>query len=179
VSLIAIRPFRGYEDPGLPQGFWHFRLAALGDATGGQLSVAIRFQIVGRPSPSQLWSLDQLMINSTTSSTAISARLQVVNMDQVPAMGSTGALSDTYSMELSPDTFGVALRRQLCQLPLFVGQPIDNNLNAGLQIDVPNVNALSLNVRAQGYFWGPGAINAPGGVRRPVDGLYAGVTGGG
>jgi len=174
-ALVSIRPFRGYAEPGLPAGVWHFRLAALGDGSAGNLSVVAAFQITGRRSPSQLWSLDQLMVNSTTSASTIDARLQIVNMDEVPEMGSTGALSDTYSLALNPDTFGVALRRQLAQLPLFMGQPINNGLNAGIQVDVPNPGATSLNMRAQGYFWTPDAINADGGVRRPPDGLFAGA----
>lgn len=172
-ALIAIRPFRGYADPGLPNGTWHWRLSALGDASGGLLTVQARLQIAGSPSPSQLFSLDQLMVNSTTSSVAIDARLQVQNMDRVPNMGSTGFLSDTYSLELAPDLFGVALRVPLAQLPLFMSQPIDNNLGSGFAVDVANALNLSLAVRGQGYFWGPEAINAPGGPRRPVDGLYS------
>lgn len=178
-SLIAIRSFRGYADVGLPAGMWHFRLSGLGDATGGILAVLARFQVTGSPSPSQLWSLEQLMVNSTTSSTVIDARFLVENMDLVPEMGSTGALSDTYALLLEPDTFGVALRRNLAQLPLFMGQPIDNSLNSGFQVNVPNVDGLSLAMRAQGYFWTPGAINSLGGVRRPVDGLYSGYSSGG
>ena len=171
--LAAIRRFAAYQDPGLPAGSWHFRLAALGDVTGGLLSVGCRFQITGSPAPSQLWSVEQLMINSSTSAIAIPARLQIQNMDAVPEMGSTGALSDTYQVTLEPDLFAVSLQLEESPVQLFLGSPLDNNLNSGFQVDVANADGLSLSVRAQGYFWTPGAIGAPGGPRRPVDGLYA------
>lgn len=172
VALVAVRPFAGYVEPGLPAGYWHFRLATLGDASGGILAAGGRFQQTGAPAPSLFYSLEQLMVNSTTSSSAIDARLQMINMDPVPEMGSTGALSDTYALELLPGIFGVALADPRRILPLFMGHAIDNDGNAGFTLDVDNGDGLSIAVRAQGYFWTPGAIHGPGGLRRPADGLY-------
>lgn len=174
-SLVAVRPFRGYDDPGLPSGYWHFFLSALADASGGGLSVAARFQIAGSPNPSQLYSLETLMINRSGGVGTVNLRFQQQNMDNVPNMGSNGALFHIYTMQVTDQIFGSeqAIFDASRFLPFFMGQPIDNNLSSGFQIDDANNNVGDLAVRAGGYFWGPGSINAPGGPRRPIDGLYA------
>ena len=175
-ALVSIRPFRGYVDPGLPTGYWSFFGSVLGDGSGGLMSVFVRMQIASSPNPSQYYSLEQLMVRQTSDAVDVPARLSVANMDPQPDVGSTGALQDTYNLPLFFDLSGfngASLRLSDSPTPLFIGHPIDNNLASGLNFDHGNVNAASLVIRAQGYFWEPGAINASNGLRRPVDGMYA------
>jgi len=172
-SLIAIRNFNGYQEPGLPAGYWHFELSSLGDASGGLNSVLVRFQVAGSPSPSQLWSLEHLNVSSSGIGVGVLARLQITNMDLVPPMGSNGATAFTYTLTLIAGVFGVDMEYQNSPIQLFLGRAIDNNLNAGFQVDYDNVDATSLRIRAGGYFWPPGAATADGGPRRPLQGLYA------
>lgn len=178
ISVPAtIRPFNGYADPGLPIGAWLGRIAVLGDASGGIMSVNIRMQLAGNNAAYLFWSLEQIMINSTVA-VSRTVRLQVINMDPFPIQPSTGALSDNYHVDIGNSGAGstaenMALQDANAGLPLFMGRPDPNGNNAGLTIDDANSDGLSLAVRAQGYVWSARSVVAPGGLRRPVDGLYS------
>lgn len=171
----AIRPFRAFAEPELPDGYWAVHAAVLGDASGGLMSINVRFSTGTEPNPSSLWNLEQLMLRHTAV-TALNCRIDYGNMDVQPNNGSTGALNKVYQLFLidmgAVDT-GAAGSLLSNQLPLFLGAA-RKEVNSDLAFDVNNVNAASFVVMAQGYFWGPGAINAPGGPQRPARGLFGG-----
>jgi len=172
VAQVSVRPFSGFVDPGLPVGFWFATAQALGDASAGLNSVAFRFQDTGAPAPSLYWSLEQLNINISDPNVQ-NCRLQIANMDNVP-----GSLNFAINFALNLTTFDLGggaaiLTRDLAFLPLFLGNPVDNGLSSGLQIDVDNTLAATVTAKVQGYFWGARSVTSPGGLRRPIDGLYA------
>jgi len=166
-TQVSLRRFSGFQEPGLPAGFWFATASALGDATGGVNSIRFLFQVAGSPAPSLMWSLDQL--NTHTTGVEPSVRLQVANMDQVPGSLDLGAV---YNIRQDGVVFGAQIRDARALVPLFLGQPIDNDFNSGLVFDITNVAAQTLTAKVQGYYWTPGAINSVGGPRRPPDGLY-------
>lgn len=136
------------------------------------MSVNIRFSAATSPNVSTLWNLEQLMLNTTNLSRTV--RMDFGNMDRQPIGESTGALTKLYQLQL--EDFGTAapgagldLDSQL--LPLFLGTA-DKGLSGDLAFDLDNVTATSFAVMAQGFFWGPGAVNAPGGPQRPATSLY-------
>jgi len=63
-------------------------------------------------------------------------------------------------------------------LPLFLGSvaPVAS-LAATIEVGADNIDATSFTVTIQGYIWEPRSIQAPGGLRRPVDSLYGGGRG--
>lgn len=168
----TIRPFRGYEEAALPDGYWAAHASVLGDGSAGLASINVRFSTVTEPNASTLWNLEQLLVSVTSS--VVSFRLDYGLMDQFPVGISTGVLTKLIQGEL--EDFGTvaggrALNFKSLALPLFLGAG-RKDTNSDLSIDVDNVNATSLTVFAQGFFWGPGAINAPGGPQRPATSLY-------
>lgn len=173
----TVRPFAGFDELWYPIGTWLAVLSVLGDASGGLMTVNIRMQNAGANAAALYWSLEQLMVNSTVAGPR-SVRLQIVNMDPFPIQPSTGALNDNYHVLLD-DAGGTSaaenMRLQDSQagLPLFLGRPQPDGNNAGLAVDDANVTGTSLGVRAQGYVWSARSIVAPGGLRRPIDGLYS------
>jgi len=59
----------------------------------------------------------------------------------------------------------------LQNMPLFIGAPVQNGVNAGLNFVMSNA-VVSLAVKVEGYYWDPGAINAVGGPQRPPGSIY-------
>jgi hypothetical protein len=159
----------------MPMGLWAVFVSTLGDGTGGLLTTSPRFQVTGEPGNSLLYSLEQFMLNTTLDGGATAAMI-VENMDNLPLNGSTGARSNSIQILLNDNgpalgsscRLGAVLRK-----PMFLGAPVQNGLNAGLQFVMDNT-AVSLAVKAEGYYWDPGAINAIGGPQRPPGSIYGG-----
>jgi len=170
---VTLRPFASRPEPGMPLGLWAVFVSTLGDLSGGLLTTSPRFQLANQPGNTLLYSLEQLGVQTTTAG-GTNAALVIENMDGLPLNGSTGAVSDVYAFAVTDNgpVLGSSLRLQeLLQRPLFLGAPVQNNLNAGLQFVITNA-AVSLSVKAQGYYWDPGAINALGGPQRPPGSIY-------
>ncbi len=166
-----IRPFRGFPEPQLPDGYWVVHASALGDLSGGVLSVNIRFSAATEPNPSTLWNLEQLAITAPTGTVGI--RVDYGNMDFHPIGTSTGSLSKLFTLNTDRTEVSSAesplINRRL--IPVFLGQA-RKDVSGDLSFDVDNADGVSLSVLAQGFFWGPGAINAPGGPQRPLTSLF-------
>jgi len=170
---ITLRPFASRPEPGMPMGLWAVFVSTLGDASGGLLTTSPRMQIAGEPGNTLLYSLEQLMLNTTLDG-GVSAAMTIENMDNLPLNGSTGARSNIVQLQLNDNgaLLGSSMRWQLSQhRPHFLGAPRQNGLNAGLQFVMAN-SAVSLAVKAEGYYWDPGAINAVGGPQRPPGSIY-------
>jgi len=166
-----IRPFRGFADPALPDGYWAAHGAVLGNASGGLMSVNIRMSTSAQPSVSLLWSLEGLMVEGGTGVDS-SVRMDYGGFDLQPLQGSTGSLVKLVRIPLVVmGAGGLALSVEDLGLPIFLGAA-RKDVNVDLAFDVSNANGVSFGAFAQGFFWRPGAINAPGGPQRPQTSLY-------
>lgn len=166
------RPFRAFADPALPDGYWAAHGALLGDASGGLMSINIRISTSAQPSVSLLWSLEQLAIEHNASLTIPSVRLDYGGFDVQPLQGSTGSLTKLVQIQLVPmEVASNAIGFGSIQLPIFLGAA-RKDVNVDLSFDLDNLDASSFSVFAQGFFWGPGAVNAPGGPQRPLNSIY-------
>ncbi len=169
----TIRPFRGYADPALPDGYWTCHAALLTDASGGLVSINIRMSAAAQPNPSTLWSLDQLAIDHSVGG-PLDIRMDFGGFDIQPPQGSTGSLVKTVSISLvdmGANAPGSSLPLENLRRPIFLGAA-RSDVNVDLSFDAENLVGNSFGVFAQGFFWGPGAINAPGGPQRPLTSLY-------
>lgn len=171
-SVMAIRPFRGYADTGLPAGFWVFENVVVGDGSGGVAEVAVQFQAGGRSAPSLYWSLEQINVHSTDNATTRQVQMLVSNMDPIPPLGPAINLARAWALTLAITPVTSALVDRDNPAPVFLGAPRDNALESSLRIADTNTLGAVLTLHAQGYFWSPGGINSEGGIRRPADGLY-------
>ncbi len=175
VVPIQRRPFRGYTDPGLPEGIWIVQSSVLGDAGGGSLNFDILFKDGSLPVPesSLMYSLEQLMI-FLSRNTPIIPSINPANWDEITP-GATGATSHVWRADLSTMslTNGAAgeIREVTPPRAWFLGQVRKNVTNTIIRITVPN-DASSISVKAEGYIWGPRSLNSAGGPRRPADSLY-------
>jgi len=135
------------------------------------MSINVRFSASAEATNSQMYSLEQLAIHATDAA-ALPVRIDMGNFDATPSQGSTGAIFTTYTVTLVVSAgSGASLPLNAINLPLFLGAP-RKDINVDLSFDKVNDGVGSLAVSAQGYFWGPGAINAEGGPQRPPSSLY-------
>jgi len=167
---IINRPWRGYDDPGLPAGMWVAQGTIIGDGSGGFTQVSFNFHTALTPLSGRFFNLEQLEVHKNNDAAQLLG-LTLVNFDLAPI----GVPNRVIQLSLSPtdsQTDAAALDNVAVDLPLFLGRTITPGLATQLIISGVNVNAVSLNAMGQGYIWEPRSIQAPGGLRRPLDSLY-------
>jgi len=171
VNGISIRPWRGYDDPGLPVGMWFAQNAVTGDGSGGSMAVLFEFKSEAEPVSGRFFNLEQLTAHSSNIIN-VACSLQLTNFE---TLGPVGLVNRNWRFEVQDNSNGVAAMNSFTQvpLPLFMGSvaPVAS-LAAQLAVSKINVNITSFVVTVQGYIWEPRSIQAEGGLRRPVDSLY-------
>jgi len=168
-----IRPFRGFADPALPDGYWGVNVGLLGDASGGLMSINIRMSASAQPSASLLWNIEQFIVDTSLNGPR-DMRLDYGGFDIFPLQGSTGSVTKLMAVRLEDMGAGIgggSTRMGSLGLPIFLGSP-RKDVNVDLSLDTDNSNGANLSWFVQGFFWGPGAVNAPGGPQRPLTSLY-------
>ena len=77
---IDVRPYTGYDDPGLPVAAYIAQAGIAGDASGGNLFIDFLFQRSADNQVSELFNLEQLAIDTTDSSNR-EGTMETVAMD--------------------------------------------------------------------------------------------------
>jgi len=169
---VTQRPWRGYTDPGLPVGMWIAQGTILGDASGGNQIINFVFKGEGEPLGARFYNVEQVEAHMTRNIGAtVNAAMVLTNFDIV---GPTGLVNRIVRVPL--DTDGVtdsALTITSLHLPIFLGRPQLVDLPTELTLRAFNTLNETLFFTAQGYIWEPRSLLVEGGLRRPVDSLYA------
>ncbi len=173
-STVSIQPrmWRGYDDPGLPVGAYIAHTVALGDATGGNNTLTFTFKLAGEPISGRFFSVEQLNAFTTQDVTA-DGSFQVINFERV-ATFMIGQRVWSMLLERDGITSAAFARHDLAiPQPLFLGQT-SRVLSEPSQVVMvsANVNIVAFSGVIQGYIWEPRSVMAPGGLRRPIDGVY-------
>jgi len=170
---IRIRPWRGYDDPGLPVGMYVAQGATLGDASGGDRIIFFDFKGEGNPVSGRLFNIEQINVIAT-GATAQVGHMVANNWESVSAVG---LINRQWRFNLVNNNNGFAAmdEREYLPMPLFLGAvaPIPS-LAADIEIGTDNEDGDTLLATIQGYIWEARSIQAPGGLRRPTDSLYGG-----
>lgn len=170
-TRIQNRPFRAFEDPGLPQGLWVAATTLSGDASGGLANIQVLFQLSAEPLSGLYYNLEQWSFSDDgIDSGGPDIEVNVVNLDFVTpatpiAQWSWGSVRHIGAGK--PGNSSNSMPR-----PLFLGTPNAPGNTAQVIFGTDNVNGSFYRCVAQGYIWGPRSVLAPGGLRRPVDGIY-------
>jgi len=170
---IRIRPWRGYDDPGLPVGMYVAQGAVTGDASGGDMNVFFVFKQEAEPVSGRFFNVEQINVFHTDTTFKF-GHIIATNWEAVSAVGLINR-QWRFELETNANAF-TALNDQIYfPLPLFLGQvaPV-RDLQADIAFGVDNVDLTSLVCSIQGYIWEPRSVQAEGGLRRPVDSLYGG-----
>jgi len=171
-NSVSNRPWRGYDDPGLPVGMWVGQNAVTGDGSGGDMIVFMDFKAEGEPISGRQWNLEQINIFHSDTTT----RVGHVVLNNFEILGPVGLVNRQWRFEIEDNADNVAaLTNQIyLPLPLFLGQAEIPDFPCQLEVGINNINMTSLVVTAQGYIWEARSVQAEGGLRRPVDSLYGG-----
>lgn len=165
-----MRPWGGGRTP-LPIGTWVGGGNVIGDGTGGNMAVIIRFQVLGAPKlASLMMSIDDLSMHSTNPA-ARPATMVTVNMDR----GLADASQWTFQMEADATgvTRGTAMSAKDGQiLPLFFSGMRVTGTSPQINFETENVNVVVFTVTASGYLWDGAARSFPGGPLRPIGGIF-------
>lgn len=170
---VQQRPWRGYDDPGLPVGMYISQGLVTGDASGGNMILIYNFRLEGDAASGRFYNLEQMnLFHSGT--TALTVGMVATNWDIV---GEQGLLNRQWRSRLMENTNSVSpiLASEALALPLFLGitSPVAS-LAAQLELSVDNVDLTTLVGTIQGYIWEPRSVLSEGGLRRPMDSLYGG-----
>ena len=167
---VDVRPYSGYAEPSFPIGAWIAQGGLAGDASGGNLTFDFLFQRDDDALVTELYSLEQISIDSTASANH-SGNMQTIRMDQLAP--NRPASPSIWGFFLVARVTGAALDLEESNiLPLWLGAPNLDEGGKGLRFTFANVDLRLFAITIQGYMWGPRSVLASGGPRRPVGGLF-------
>lgn len=166
---VSYYPFPGYADPSLPAGAWAGAQSVEGDLSGGSRIVDLIFSPAGQPLSSRMYSLEQVSVSDERNNTQ-AGTLQSL------ALGKAGALNfDALFMTvdmIAGVSFGSISAKDDAWRSWWLGRSNRNSIAAGLRFTVSNSDGDIIIFAAQGYWWDARSLQAPGGPRRPVGGLF-------
>lgn len=167
------RAWRGYDDPGLPVGMYIAYGVVLGDASGGRQEVEIEFKRANAAVSGNHYNIEQMNVFVAGTVTTLDLKIQAINFERLQNFMIGERI---WRYDLSSDgSAAVAGSNQAISFPLpkFLGQgSIVPGEASTFTCSVNNVLSNLLSVAVQGYIWEPRSMMAPGGLRRPIDGLY-------
>ena len=163
-------PFRGYDDPSLPSGAWVAHGLASGDGTGGNLEVGLLLQLSGDPLSSRLYNLEQVRAHDGAG-VAQNGLMFIQNLGHLTANRPLPGRFYAFEMVLGPPG-AAATAFNVLNRPIFLGAPSAAGDVAALVFRILNAAGQALVITAYGYIWEPRSILAPGGLQRPVNGLW-------
>lgn len=173
VATAQMRSWGASPDPALPEGAWICQVVATGDATGGPLIAQIDFQKANTSLSSRLFSLEQMsLVMSQNVSTFWD--LHTFNLETFERLGIANRVWPLTLVQISENTGDAIPLGELAGLPLFLGSPSVQGVAAGIDFRTSNQDGPTFTAFCQGYFWGPGALTAPGGPQRPLRSMYGG-----
>ena len=173
-TTIRRRPWRGYDDPGLPVGMYVGQHTVAGDASGGDMIIFFDFKGEGEPVSGFFFNVEQINVFASVTTVTI-AHAVATNWETI---GDAGLVNRQWKLGMQNNLNDVSALDSdtYFPLPLFLGSvaPIAS-LAATLEFGTDNLGvAESFTATIQGYIWEPRSIQAEGGLRRPVDSLYGG-----
>lgn len=169
-NIIQVYPTAGYEPgAGLPMGVWRGMSRVTGDASGGTLQNRLIFNQTGARFNSNDYSLEQFGLENGVS-TAVTLQINTQNMLGTFALDDTVGLRFGVDLE-DPIAADVAPNVRDLRLPLhmWIGHQNTAEIQCFLQAQSVNILNTVQTFYAMGYYWGPGARNAPGGIKYPTN----------
>jgi len=170
-AQVVFYEFPGHADPGLPIGAWAAQGNVTGDASAGSRILDVVFAPSTQPRNSLMYSLEQLSVLDESNTSSV-IEVSTVNLGQAASTD----FSQAWAANMVADTAGVNANLLAADAQffrgLFLGRSSGQSVGVLLRIGADNIDTEDIIVHAEGYMWGVRSLNAPGGPRRPVSGLY-------
>lgn len=167
---IRNRPWRGYDDPGLPSGMWYAWVGVTGDSSGGDRIARILFETEATPLTGRHYSIEQLESHDERD-TSITVAMFLIGCSQF-IDGSLANRQYTVALVSNENEDAALQTGQMLPRPIFLGQRDQVDAAMTAQFHNANSDGNTFFVRLEGYIWEARSIQAPGGLRRPADSLY-------
>jgi len=169
-AAVVPRMWRGYDDPGLPVGNWIAHGVLIGDATGGIMHVQVVFKEEDQPSTGRFYSIEQYNVFISTQLVAGDGFIRILSFEVLGPF----IIGDRHShFTIDPTGPVFSAGHDFPTTPHFLGQESRlANRFSHVSIGTLNINVSVLSVTVQGYIWEARSVQAPGGLRRPVDSIY-------
>lgn len=164
---VVVREFSGFDDPRYPSGYWAAAGVVIGDATGGTMTAQLNYARATELRNSQYYSLEQFQAWRDFENAEV-GQLAFSNFQGPSTNRFFGVAFVATAVGLSLILGGDLLPLQ----PLWLGRQADPNTSSALALILTNTDTVVVNVRAEGYIWGPRSVAVPGGPQRPPTGLY-------
>lgn len=169
-TRLTFLPFRSPAG-GFPDGIWASQLTVIMDASGGEAIMNHNLLTFTEPFSALMLTIEQMFVDTTGASGA-EFLLQVIGFEEHNPVGNNNLL-----MAMSTkDTVGTASAlgpSDLLRKPIFLGRADRTSGQAStISLRTLNVNGISIRDSLYGYYWGPGAMNEPGGPQRPPGSLF-------
>lgn len=169
-TRLAFLPFRS-PGGGLPDGIWTSQLTVIGDASGGDVILIHDVITLTEPFSALMLTLEQVTIDDDQAGSA-EWLFQAIGFEEHNPVGNNNLLLAFFTR----DTVGTvtAIRpHELLVKPLLLGR-CDRTSGQDSSMSLRRANATGGAFRDAlwGYYWGPGAMNEPGGPQRPPGSLF-------
>lgn len=163
-------PWQGFQELALPIGVWASQQQVLGDATGGGAAIQMILVESGGSPGAQLFNLEQVAAFHNGAAAAV-VTIATNGMQSFRGF----AMTQRFSMNIPAPGTGAnngISGADLAFLPVWLGAQVNAGTDADLVWSTPNVDTVTVAVRAFGYIWAASALQAPGGPRRPLGGAF-------
>jgi len=166
--------------PGLPSGVWSASADDEGDASGGLQT----FQHIFRNNSNNLgdtnlYNIEHVMLTSAAAGVT-SCRMTINGMDPgTGQLSSPNPVDRVYGFPVTDLELNTGFDRAILASgnsfrPIWVGTYSGPDTDLGDMI-LATLNPTASNrtiVVVYGYYWAPSAVNAPGGIQRPANGIW-------
>lgn len=168
IAQVEYRADQGFNEPGLPTAIWRVSERAIGDVSGG-LNI-LQINLKGQVEPvGEFFSLEELNLENET----IGGDAPILGLEGMEVWG-PGLIIRRWAI---PDVEVVGGSDHMVELrrahpKLFIGRAAGNTTSGTISVTVVNTNTEDLVVAMAGYVWSPRSILTPGGIRRPMSGMF-------
>lgn len=163
-------PFRTPGAP-FPDGIWTSQLLLIMDGSGGDAIITHELNLLTEPFSAMMVTLEQITLDDTVN-VATLYTLEAIGFEEHNPVGNNNVIL-TLQTRAAPGTVDALSPPEMLHKPLFLGRADrESGQNSAISIRGPNVNGSTVRDALWGYYWGPGAMNEPGGPQRPPGSLF-------
>ena len=169
-TRLVFLPFRTPGGP-FPDGIWAAQGFVIGDASGGEAIIRHDVILLTEPFSALMLTIEQLMIDDTVNAST-EFLLEVIGFEEHNVVANNNLLLrfDTRGFPGTVDALSV---QDMLRRPVFLGRcDRTSGQDSSMSIRASNTDGATYRDALYGYYWGPGAMNEPGGPQRPPGSLF-------
>jgi len=169
-TRLAFLPFASPSDP-FPAGIWASQQTVIGDASGGEAVIVHEVITLTEPFSALMLTIEQILLDDART-TEQEWLMEIIGFEEHNPVGNNNMLV-ALNTRVTIGTVTALGMRDLLRRPIFLGR-CDRTSGQASQISLRTTNDDGFAMRDAlfGYYWTPGAMNAPGGPQRPPGSLF-------